>query len=723
MRSRDAPTAPSTWTPCSPTLKLGDGLDERLRKLLADLPEDVVRAVEGIGIQTAGDFHRLWPSAQACYSELEAKVGRRLLTTEAMKVAVAWTGARRENSRAVESLAAQVAHERRSSVSVSSRTAAAAPSVPAEPALPPSRVAKVRRLFPTGLPVDAAPLVTRAAKSDENVRAEAGRQHKLDQLFQLALEEILDLDELGTDLARLADPMELQRVKEVTLAGAARLSVQRLGALLSAYRRWQRFCQHQAIESRSPSPMAVAEFLRGVAMGGPTAASGMHACLKWFATNLGAKFYVDHWATRHFRFHAAAHTSRQAPELEPWEFINLALLMARAHGTHQVILSQLLMIAMSCIRFEHIQRSKFVAHLGEGLEFFCGQGKSRKQGARPGYKWCMPALAIGGQSVTQVLSDFYVHELPSDVTFLVPALSLEPEDLWEVTEMTAFLANKAMSRARFLELLRGALCQVGVDFPQAQAATFNRLRRFVPTMANVMELPDLDLQAVGNWCELPSGGGRDPASKKPKGATPMGVHYAGSRVSRSLQVKRRCVDRLMSLFQHKKGELAMTEAGLLCRDSWTWAEVSALHRLIPDEVSACTGDTAEGAIEVAPGALEPVEGPALPTVSAEAAPGSDTSSSASDETADGHDLAGVLADDGAAEDMPWIVQGKKTHLVREEVDGRPVPWCRDFGFPQDPSERGRGFTVSDRGSFCQRCLGRMPRGLYLALAEYNHWAH
>lgn len=86
----------------------------------------------------------------------------------------------------------------------------------------------------------------------------------------------------------------------------------------------------------------------------------------------------------------------------------------------------------------------------------------------------------------------------------MPALKLNAEDLWEVTETTAFITNKAMSRARFLEVMRSALVQVGVDFTQAQSGTYNKLRRFLPTMANVMELPDLDLQSVatGQNCHL-----------------------------------------------------------------------------------------------------------------------------------------------------------------------------------------------------------------------------
>ena len=103
---------------------------------------------------------------------------------------------------------------------------------------------------------------------------------------------------------------------------------------------------------------------------------------------------------------------------------------------------------------------------------------------------------------------------------------------------------------------------------------------------------------------------------------------------------------------------------------------------------------------------------------------SSTSSSASDISAEGVDLVGVLADQTAVEDMSWLQQGKKIHLIREEAEGeRPLPWCRDKPFVQEPQGRGRGFTQSVQSAFCQRCLARMPRGLYVALADYHGWIH
>ena len=701
-------------------------MEPALRHVVRDLAPEVQGALASLGLETTGDFHHFWPSAQQCYEELESILGQKLDAQEAIRVAVAWTNARRASQNATVALSVEVARERLSSVGGPPRSVVVTPE--SVPVAPPSN--KVRRLTPTGLAAPLhAPLVTYAAQQDPHAKEDAVKQAKLDKLFTLVVEYVVDLEELQMSPAKLADPMELQRFKQALMTGASRLSGQRLGALAAALRRWLRFCSTRDIDAKKPSPLALAEFLREVSAGGPTAASSMHASLRWFADNFGAAFAMDHWSVKHFRFHAVHHTGKQAPELEPWEFINLALLMAKVQGSHKLLVAFLLMVATGCIRFEHVQRSRLVSIHGSWLEFECSQGKARKQGARPGYRWGLPQVTMNGHHMTKVIQEFFNHEFPKDHTFLMPALELNAEDLWEVTEATAFITNKAMSRARFLEVMRGALVQVGVDFTQAQSATYNKLRRFLPTMANVMELPD---QSVGNWTELPSGGGRDPSSKKPKGSMPMGVHYAGSRVLRSLQVKQRCVDRLFALYQKKRQELAMTAEGFLCRDAWQWAEVAALHQALPEDLTPLAKTESLGDIEVAPGALDGVEARAPPPPaelpveddsSSSLDTSTDNSSSASDESADGQDLCGVVADDSAPEELGWLRQGKKLHIIREEVEGRAVPWCRDFAYQQDPAERGRGFTLTPRTDFCQRCLGRVPRGLYLALAEHCQWLH
>ena len=56
---------------------------------------------------------------------------------------------------------------------------------------------------------------------------------------------------------------------------------------------------------------------------------------------------------------------------------------------------------------------------------------------------------------------------------------------------------------------------------------------------------------------------------------------------------------------------------------------------------------------------------------------SSTSSSACDISAEGVDLVGVLADQTAVEDMSWLQQGKKIHLIREEA--KVKGHCRGAG--------------------------------------------
>ena len=118
------------------------------------------------------------------------------------------------------------------------------------PTQPSEASAKVRRLVPSGVPAERAPILVAAAASDAHAKEDATKLSKLDQLFHLVLDNVLNLEELGVTAAQLQDPMELQRLKDTTMAVASRLSSQRLGALASALRRWLRFCA--TIDSRPP---------------------------------------------------------------------------------------------------------------------------------------------------------------------------------------------------------------------------------------------------------------------------------------------------------------------------------------------------------------------------------------------------------------------------------------------------------------------------------------
>ena len=455
-----------------------------------------------------------------------------------------------------------------------------------------------------------------------------------------------------------------------------------------------------------------------------------------FGLSLG--FPLDHWLVRSYKLLPVGHTSQQKLELQPWEFVNLILKLRQSSGTNTMVLAFLLWAAVSCIRFEHIQRSKFDRCEANALFFTCSQGKARRQGARPAFQWAMPEIPWPGFSLVKIIQDFVTMELLPGGTYLWPALQLDPLDLWQVTEHTPWKLDRKLSRGRFLELLRGALLDLGTASDQAQTAGFNRLRRFLPTLGNVFRLSPQDQQAVGNWVEIPTGGGPIP-NQKSRATWTMGIHYSGQRALHSAQVKKALLKRFMRLYNAKKAELALTDDGLHPRDCWTWAEVAAQNEQLgdlgtelpapppvesspdlPEDASTARGsaDVRELPVHVDTG---PEPEPEAPDNESAPDTSSTSSGSASDVSNEATDLEGALSNDDVAVSTHWLVQGTKVHIIRGETDGRLLPWCRDAPFSQDPRSTGEGFSTVSRQRFCQRCLARMPRGLYRALSRHCGW--
>jgi hypothetical protein len=95
---------------------------------------------------------------------------------------------------------------------------------------------------------------------------------------------------------------------------------------------------------------------------------------------MGLPLGLQHFLVKPFQFLPAEHTAAQAPELQPWEFVNLVLWAASQRGTNLIVLAFIIMTAVSCVRFEHIQRSTWTAHHKDWTEFWCKQGTKRIKG-------------------------------------------------------------------------------------------------------------------------------------------------------------------------------------------------------------------------------------------------------------------------------------------------------------------------------------------------------
>ena len=502
---------------------------------------------------------------------------------------------------------------------------------------------------------------------------------KVRELFTLAVNHFLDLEALGVPPFDWSDEAAVASAEALIMSSASRCSPGHLAQVTSCLRRWIRYATEAKVSLANPGPAQLASFLREVSFGGPTAASGVFNSLAWCNKHLGANFVLDHFLTRSFKCHSLGHKSAQAAELQPWELLNLLAVTAELTGVPQVLGAFILSSAVSCILFRHFQRST-VVQVHEGpppwIQFKCSMGKSRVQGARPAYEWAMPDLALGGFSLCQCLGRYFQDTHPSGAGYLWPALSLCASELWQLSEATSF-CDRQMSRQQFLQCFRGFLCRALVPADKAATAGYNRLRRCMPTGGHHLGFSDSEAQAIGSWTEVPGGSGS--ASRQPA-AKPMSRHYAGDKVRTSFLAKHRILEHVLRAF--KNGSWPRAEgSNLLKPGCFLWQDLGAAG--------------AQG---------EALDRP--PALSAGSA-AHDSSSEASSTDDEDSDASSGVADESAQFD--WIQQGAKRHVVREVgFAGRPVPWCRDNSFVQDPAAKGSGVDVTSASAWCTKCFGRMP---------------
>ena len=396
-----------------------------------------MKFLSDLGVQTCQDVRTVWRNGQLLVEEFETDHGR-LPADQAFSIAMMHTLACRRGQDALRRGVGELVDERTSTER--GRPVITLSGVP-EPAHPPRQV--IREGFTGGPPV----LVELAAR-DPHAREVATKQAKLDAMFQLMMEDFVDPEEIGLSPEELTDPLKFQQFKDSLLVAPTRLGVQRLSTLVSSLRRWKRWALELPCSVRSPTPFNVAMFLRQVSRGGPTAAASMWHVMAWYATKMGLQFPTTPMV-HPFRMHELTHSGVQACELAPWELVNLVMMASHAQGSYRLVLAFMIQSAVSCIRYEHMQRSSLVRCGPDYLEFRCSQGKARRQGARPAYSWVTPEVSWQGWSLISTLRDFYTNELLPNCGFLWPALRLTSEDLWEITDMTPFAVNRAMSRPRF----------------------------------------------------------------------------------------------------------------------------------------------------------------------------------------------------------------------------------------------------------------------------------
>ena len=94
-----------------------------------------------------------------------------------------------------------------------------------------------------------------------------------------------------------------------------------------------------------------------------------------------------------------------------------------------------------------------------------------------------------------------------------------------------------MAQRRFLSLYRGHLLGMGLSLSKAEATSYNTIRRFMPTLAGVLNLDPAGCQSIGNLTDIPGGLGHRAA----RPTHPMSRQYAADKMTTAMLDKRKAV--------------------------------------------------------------------------------------------------------------------------------------------------------------------------------------
>ena len=357
---------------------------------------------------------------------------------------------------------------------------------------------------------------------------------------------------------------EIEAQRSLLAARPARLTAPHLRQIVLAWERWTK-AKPATADVYQPSPTHLGLFLQKEAEKGPTVAPSRMRGFRWMSSNLGLPFPVEAAVVRDFVQAPPDHTPKQAQSLAPEDFINVLCLALRG-GSNGIPAKLVILACTSCIRCKHFARSALQQTSGHAWISYCSKGKSVRKGARPPYAWGVPILP-------QMGSDFFdfLHAILKrwdTPPFLVPAFKAG-------TTRRKFNARRwlqqPMSNRQWVACLRQVAVAIGWAPEDTQALSYNSMRRFLPTLGDVLRFSADDSQALGSWQELPQASGcAGKASQR------MSLHYSDERALSSCEVKRRALTQLLQIAERHPQASAclMGILPFLPKGAFTWEDIA-----------------------------------------------------------------------------------------------------------------------------------------------------
>ena len=188
---------------------------------MVDRPTALVNHLVDLGVQTCEDVQGLWQSGGALLDEFERHHGT-VAAEEGFTIVSFWTLASQRAQASQRQKLKEICIHRQSALSTS------APSRPE--ASPPPVARPVRRLLEIG-EVREPPILVNLAAKDPYVKEQAAKVAKTQTLFELLVQDFLNLEELGVSRSQLRDATRMQLLKESVMPPPT-------GSLCTAWALW-----------------------------------------------------------------------------------------------------------------------------------------------------------------------------------------------------------------------------------------------------------------------------------------------------------------------------------------------------------------------------------------------------------------------------------------------------------------------------------------------------
>jgi hypothetical protein len=475
-------------------------------------------------------------------------------------------------------------------------------------------------------------------------------------------------------------------VKQSFLNQFKNLDTETIAKRVSCFKRWATYSASHLPSDTDilhPDSQSMIKFLASVSKAGPAAAADCFKLLQWWKTTVGVPLplldpAVSSWSTRDPEY-----SLQQRTPLPIFVFVQALKLAQSAVGTISRFAKFVLLLLMACLRYKHLNISMRLRIVNDFLRGTCPRGKRRVQGSRPAFDWACPlGLAKDKPILAElvILQQEFREKLGKEPGFVIPDIVLDPNG--KVSSSSKILLQP-MPLPKFIRVLQSFCLACGMDQATAKNVTSYGLRRFLPTVAGSVKLPEHLAEAIGDWQQSAS------AKAAPQS---MSTRYNDDKVLMAADVKARL---LMCIGQKVKQLQSADISWNELRAAYVWEDVCRW------QLPTFQNCHQEPQVPPAPSAVAKVEVQASESESEDSASTSDSDS----------------ADDEEA--IEWFRQSKggKHHLIQGVQDSCLVPWCRSAPFGTLHAERGSGADASF--DWCTTCVHRCPLKLSRLLASKN----